>query len=120
MSETTAKAKKGGNMKSPSRFVNYRDVKDELVGAPGTAERDEFELALQLHLIPLKIREFRKHHKLTQSELGARIGVQKTQISKLERSALNITLDTLLKVFKALDAKVHLDFELTKDSKSNR
>ncbi|HEX8326484.1 MAG TPA: helix-turn-helix transcriptional regulator [Hymenobacter sp.] len=100
-----------GPAKSPIRVTKYRDLKDELVGAPGTAEREQFEFELSLELIPLKIKEYRKQQNLTQSELGALIGVQKTQISKLETNAVNVTLDTLLKVFGALHTKIKLSFE---------
>jgi transcriptional regulator with XRE-family HTH domain len=40
------------------------------------------------------------------------IGVQKAQISRLENNASNVTIDTLLRVFKALKAKVKLQVEL--------
>ena len=100
-----------GPAKSPIRVTKYRDLKDKYVGAPGTAEREQFEFELSLELIPLKIKEYRKQQNLTQSELGALIGVQKTQISKLETNAVNVTLDTLLKVFGALHTKIKLSFE---------
>jgi HTH-type transcriptional regulator/antitoxin HipB len=37
------------------------------------------------------------------------VGVQKTQISRLERSANSATIDTVLKVFKALKADIHFN-----------
>jgi HTH-type transcriptional regulator / antitoxin HipB len=49
---------------------------------------------------------------LTQEELGKLIGVQKAQISRLESNASNATIDTLMKVFSALKAKVKLQVEL--------
>jgi transcriptional regulator with XRE-family HTH domain len=49
---------------------------------------------------------------LTQEELGKLIGVQKAQISRLENNASNVTMDTLLRVFAALKAKVKLQVEL--------
>jgi HTH-type transcriptional regulator/antitoxin HipB len=101
----------GGPAKSPIRVTKYRDLKDKYVGAPGTAERDQFEFELSLELIPLKIKEYRKQQNFTQSELGALIGVEKTQISKLETNAVNVTLDTLLKVFGVLHTKIKLSFE---------
>jgi transcriptional regulator with XRE-family HTH domain len=38
--------------------------------------------------------------------------VQKAQISRLENNASNVTIDTLMKVFTALKAKVKLQIEL--------
>ena len=49
---------------------------------------------------------------LTQKQLGELVGVQKAQISRLESNASNVTMDTLMKVFSALKAKVKLQIEL--------
>ncbi|WP_236974288.1 helix-turn-helix domain-containing protein [Membranihabitans maritimus] len=49
---------------------------------------------------------------MTQEELGKLIGVQKVQISNLENNAINVTMNTLLRVFTALKAKVKLQVEL--------
>jgi transcriptional regulator with XRE-family HTH domain len=40
--------------------------------------------------------------------LGKLIGVKKTQISRLENKTSNVTMDTLLRVFTALKARVKL------------
>ena len=101
----------GGAAKPPLRVRKYRDLKDQYVGEVGTPERTQFEFELSLELLPLKIREFRKEQKLTQAELGARLGIHKAQVSKLERSAVNVTVATLLKVFAALHTKLKLGFE---------
>ncbi len=58
------------------------------------------------------IKESRQKRKLTQEELGKLIGVQKAQISRLENNASNVTVDTLMKVFTALKAKVTLHVDL--------
>ena len=52
---------------------------------------------------------------MTQDQLGQLIGVQKAQISKLERNASNMTIETILKVFKALQANVKFKIELSGD-----
>ena len=48
------------------------------------------------------IAEKRKAKNLTQEELGERIGVKKSQISKIESGKCIITLPTMSRVFKAL------------------
>lgn len=88
------------------------DVQDKLIGKTGTPNRDRFEYELQMDLIGKAIKETRKERHLTQEELGNLIGVQKSQISKLETNAGNVTIDTLLRVFKALKAKVKFQVEL--------
>lgn len=87
-------------------------VQDELIGKKGTTERNFFEYNLQMDLIGKAIKQTRKERNLTQEELGKLIGVQKAQISRLENNASNVTIDTLLRVFTALKAKVKLQIEL--------
>lgn len=89
------------------------EVQDELIGKKGTPDRDLFEYELQMDLIGKAIKQTRKERNLTQEELGKMIGVQKAQISRLENNANNITMDTLLRVFTALRAKVKLQIELS-------
>ena len=95
---------------SPHQLIAFTDVEDELFGVPGTPERTEYEDWGTLKLLPQSIREYRLRNHLTQDELGQRLGVQKSQISKLERNSSNVTIDTLRRVFKALnvDVKIHL------------
>jgi HTH-type transcriptional regulator/antitoxin HipB len=88
-------------------------VQDKLIGKKGTIERDKFEYELQMDLIGKAIRQTRQERHLTQEELGKLIGVQKAQISRLENNAGNVTIDTLMKVFSALKAKVKLQVELS-------
>jgi len=44
--------------------------------------------------------------------LGKRIGVQKSGVSRIESNASNVTIDTLMRVFNALQAKVKFQVEL--------
>ena len=87
-------------------------VQDELIGKIGTPERDIFEYELKMDLIGKAIKQTRQERHLTQEELGKLIGVQKAQISRLENNASNVTIDTLIKVFTALKAKIKLQVEL--------
>lgn len=95
------------------KTYTLNEVQDKLIGKIGTPERDLFEYELQLNLIGKAIRQVRRERKLTQEELGKLIGVQKAQISRLENNASNVTLETLLRVFTALKAKVKLHVELS-------
>ena len=83
-------------------------VQDKLIGKIGTPRRDIFEYELQMDLIGKAIKQTRQERHLTQEELGKLIGVQKAQISRLENNASNVTMDTLIKVFTALNAKIKL------------
>ena len=87
-------------------------VQDKLIGKKGTPARNKFEYELQMDLIGKAIKQTRQERNLTQEELGKLIGVQKAQISRLENNVSNVTIDTLMKVFSALQAKVKLQVEL--------
>lgn len=90
-----------GNMK----LYSFEEVKDELLGKVGTPERDEHErkveAALHAYRIGEAIKAVRLKQNLTQEELGERIGVQKAQISRMERG-YSISIPTMSRVFKAL------------------
>ena len=94
------------------RTYTLAEVQDKLIGQKGTPERDIFEYELQMELIGKAIKQSRQERNLTQEELGQLIGVKKAQISRLENHTSNVTMDTLLRVFTALKAKVKLQVEL--------
>ena len=87
-------------------FTPADDMKDELWGPIGTPERDAMEAQLkediQAYFVGEAIKAERLKQNLTQEELGAKVGVKKSQISKLESGKCIITLPTMSKVFKAL------------------
>ena len=87
---------------------------DTHIGKEGTSRRDVFEQELKLELLGLLIKEARLHQMLTQEQLWKLVGVQKAQISKLENNFTNARIDTVLKVFNALDATVTFKVELSK------
>lgn len=96
------------------KAYTLENVQDEIIGKKGTRNRDIFELELQMDLIGSAIKQSRKERKLTQSELGNLIGVQKSQISRIENNPKNVTLETLVRVFTALQATIKLQIELPK------
>jgi HTH-type transcriptional regulator / antitoxin HipB len=85
---------------------------DKHIGEPGTPKREAFENELRLDLLGEAIRQARKDRHLTQAELGELVGVKKAQISKIENSLTDARFETIIKVFKALNAKVHFNVEL--------
>ncbi|MCX8487444.1 MAG: helix-turn-helix transcriptional regulator [Crocinitomicaceae bacterium] len=88
------------------------EVQDKLIGKKGTTKRDIFEYELQMDLIGKAIKQTRQNRNMPQEQLGKLIGVQKAQISRIENNASNVTMDTLLRVFTALKAKIKLQVEL--------
>ncbi len=88
------------------------EVEDQLIGKKGSKEREEYEFELKLEIIGDLIKAARIKRKLTQEELGALVGVQKAQISRLENHSGNVTFETVIKIFEALDAKLSLSLKL--------
>jgi len=94
------------------KMMTLDQLKDRDIGEIGTSESDKYEFDLRMELLGEMIKSVRKERNLTQEQLGELIGVQKSQISKLERSTKNVTIETILKVFKALKAKVKFSVEM--------
>jgi transcriptional regulator with XRE-family HTH domain len=62
------------------------------------------------------IKSVRKEKHMTQEQLGMLVGVNKSQISKLERNTKNVTLETILKVFRALKTNIKFSLERLDDN----
>ena len=94
------------------KTVSLDSMIDKHIGQKGTKKRDEFENELRIDLLGQAIKQARREQNMTQEELGALVGVQKAQISKIENSVKNARFDTIMKVFEALGAKVSFNVEL--------
>ncbi len=94
------------------RTTSLDTLIDKHIGKIGTPERDKFENELRLDIIGETIKKLRKEKNLTQEELGELVGVKKAQISKIENNFTNARFETILKVFRALNAKIHFNIEL--------
>jgi HTH-type transcriptional regulator / antitoxin HipB len=94
------------------KLYSLDEITDEFIGKPGTPKRDAFEYELRLDLIGEAIKQARKERNLTQEELGRLVGVKKAQISKIENSLTDARFETIIKVFKALNAKINFNIEL--------
>jgi len=88
------------------------ELTDQYIGKRGTQKRELFEQELRLELIGDAIRKARKAKHLTQEQLGAIVGVQKSQIAKIENSTTDARFSTILRVFEALQAKVNFTIEI--------
>lgn len=88
------------------KLTSLNEINDSIWGPVGTPERDKMESQLkedlEAYLIGEAIKKARQAQSLTQEQLGERVGVQKSQISKLEKGRSIITLPTISRIFKAL------------------
>ncbi|MEL7058536.1 MAG: helix-turn-helix transcriptional regulator [Acidobacteriota bacterium] len=65
----------------------------------------------QVQLIGPKIRKMRKERKLTQTELASRIGIQQSDLSRMEKGEYRVSLDTLFKILGEFDVSISEFFE---------
>ena len=94
------------------KLYTLDEVTDKYIGKPGTPKREAFENELRIEMLGQAIKKARQERNLTQEQLGKLVGVQKAQISKLENSVTDARFETILKVFKALGAKINFKVEL--------
>lgn len=98
--------------KSQMKSYSLDEIKDKYIGKKKTPDRDQYEYELRMDVLGYMIKKARQERNLTQEQLGKLIGVQKAQISKLESSTNSATIDTIIKVFKALKADIHFNVKL--------
>lgn len=100
------------NKEKPLKIYKFEEIKNEFIGKKGTPKRDKYENELSRELLGEMIKRTRIERKLTQEALGKSVGVKKAQISKIESGKINVTVDTITKVFEALKATVNFKVEL--------
>jgi len=72
------------------------------------------EMAQQIHQVQLvgrKIRQLRKEHKLTQVELSSRLGIQQSDLSRMEQGEYRVSLDTLFRILAEFKLSIGQFFE---------
>ena len=60
----------------------------------------------KIHLVGSRIRELRKGHHLTQTELSDKIGIAQSDLSRMEQGEYRVGLDTLFKILHVFDLKM--------------
>jgi DNA-binding XRE family transcriptional regulator len=99
------------------KSISLEELKDKHLGKIGTDKRDDYEYELKMEIISEQIKQLRKEQNLSQKQLGELVGIQKSQISKIENNSKNVTIGTILKVFRALKASIN--FTINKDDTLN-
>lgn len=89
------------------KFYTHEESKDISLGKIGTPVRDIYEAELKSEIEAYRLGELvkktRKNQKLTQKQLGEKVGVGESQICKIENGKA-ATFTTISRVFKALGA----------------
>ena len=94
------------------KTYTLEELEDKYIGKKGTEKRNKYEQELseelQTYHIGEAIKQARLAKNLTQEQLGEKIGVQKSQISRLENGK-SITISSLMRLFSAMEIPVTLD-----------
>ena len=83
------------------KYYTEGEALDKVLGEKGTTLRNQYEADMNAFLIGEAIKKARQSKNLTQEELGAMIGVKKSQVSRIEKGS-NITFATMAKIFRAM------------------
>lgn len=65
----------------------------------------------QVQFVGRKIRDLRKEHKLTQMELSSRLGIQQSDLSRMEKGEYRVSLDTLFRILAEFRVSIGEFFE---------
>ena len=60
----------------------------------------------QLPLVGKRIRELRKDHDFTQAELAARVGIQQSDLCRMETGEYKVSLETLFKILSVFEMNI--------------
>jgi HTH-type transcriptional regulator/antitoxin HipB len=99
-------------MEQVKNYKTLGELEEKYYGELGTPARERYEFELSMDILGEKLKQIRKKQRLTQEQLGKMIGVQKSQISKLESGNNSATISTVLKVFNAMRARVKFKIEI--------
>lgn len=80
----------------------------QMYGEPGTPSRIEFEAKAKAWYYAELLRDERKRQKLTQQQLGQRIGKKREYISALEQGQTDMQLSTFMLIANALGLRFSL------------
>ena len=91
-----------------NNLYSYDEILDRQYGKPGTESREAFEREAYAFCMGQEIAEARKKEKMTQSELAARVGTDKTYISRIERGLIEPGIGLFCQIAHALGMQVEM------------
>lgn len=95
-------------MQARNDIESFDAILDEKYGKIGTSEREEFHREAYAYCMGQMVMEARKQEKMSQSELAARIGTNKTYISRIERGLIEPGVGIFCQIANALGMRLEL------------
>jgi DNA-binding XRE family transcriptional regulator len=81
-------------------LISLDEYIEDKYGKKGTPKREKFERGFELFKIGFLLEEARNSRGMTQQELAAKCGTNKSYISRIENDASDIKLSTLIKIIR--------------------
>lgn len=88
------------------KTTSFEELLDKYIGLPGSPKRNAFDQKSRLFILGIQIMQIRQDQSLTIKQLAKMSGVSKSMISKIENNLRKVRLGKLLKVVRALNAKL--------------
>lgn len=100
-------------MKANKNITRFDAILDKKYGRRGAKKREEWEQEFEAFKIGVLIEEARTKLGMTQDELAAKCGTNKSYISRVENNAADLRLSTLMKIInKGFGGKLKLELQL--------
>ena len=93
-------------------FVKAETILAREIGAPGSKEREEFDVKARAWYYGELLRKRRKELGITQKELAEQIGRERTYINRIEKGETDMQLSSFLRIADALGITMRLDVRL--------
>lgn len=95
-------------MKANPNLNDFDSVIDNLYGAEGTPQREEFRREAYAYCMGQMVCEARKSEGLSQTELAQKVGTNKTYISRIERGLIEPGIGLFCQIANALGMRVEM------------
>ena len=99
-------------MEDQFKTVSVDEMISRDLGELGTPARDQFDAKVQTAVIAYQLKEMRQQKNLTQQQLAELVGIDKTQISKIEKGGRNLTIETIARIVHALGGTFDLNIQM--------
>ncbi len=96
--------------KAQSNITTLEEHLEEQYGPIGSAKSDEFQRGYEAFKMGVMLKEARIKQGLTQEQVAAKIGVNKSAISKVENDIKDVRLSTLHRIIEALGGRINFYF----------
>jgi len=100
-------------MKNNKNITTLSQILDNKYGKKGEAKREEWEQEFEAFQLGVLLEEARTKLGMTQEELAAKCGTNKSYISRIENNSSDIRLSTLMKIIRqGLGGHLKLSLEI--------